>query len=185
MTLCNLLRRLRRGDDGVALIEFALSLPVLILLSLVTFEVSNYAMLNIKLQHAADSMAQLATMDEQLPATVLDGMFSSVDQIVQPYDFTDSGVAIVSGVGEPKAGDGAQVNWQRVGAGNLSAGSEVGTPGGAASVPEDLPISPTQALVVAEVVYEYQPILLGFVPHATLRKAAYYRPRYGTLPSLS
>lgn len=185
MNIRDVLRRLRRQEDGVAAIEFALSLPILIGLSLTAFEVSSYAMLNIKLQHAATSMAQLATMDEELPAVVLDGMFSSVNQIVAPYEFGDNGRAIVTGVGEPKPGDGPTVTWQRSGAGSLAASSSVGAPGGAATVPEELPISATEALVAAEVIYDYKPILLGFVPQTTLRKVAYFRPRFGTLPSLS
>ncbi len=179
------LRAFWRRDNGVAAVEFALTLPVLIGLSLTGFEVSSYAMLNIKLQHAATSMAQLATMEEELPAATLDGMFASVTHIVKPFTFGGRGRAFVTGIGEAAPGDGPTVRWQRSGAGSLSVASKVGSIGGAASVPGDLTISPTQAVIAAEVIYDYQPMLLGFVPAMTLRKVAYYRPRFGTLPSLS
>jgi Flp pilus assembly protein TadG len=179
------LQRLRHRDEGIAAVEFAFTLPVLIALCLGGFEVSSYAMLNIKLQHAANAMAELATMDEQLPATTLDGMFAAVTQIVAPFPFGNRGTAIVTGVGATAAGAPPVVNWQRVGAGTLTAISTVGAPGGAATVPNDLPVTPLDSLVVAEVVYDYRPILLGFVSATMLRKIAYYRPRFGTLPSLS
>ncbi|MCU0837752.1 MAG: pilus assembly protein [Rhodospirillales bacterium] len=185
MTATAALRRLWHREEGVAVVEFALTLPLLIGLSLTGFEVSSYAMLNIKLQHAATSMAQLATMEEELPATVLDGMFESVSHIVKPFTFGNQGRAFVTGIGEAAAGAGPTVNWQRSGAGSLPTSSAVGAPGGGASVPKELTISPTQALVAAEVVYNYQPILLGFIPTTTVRKVAYFRPRFGTLPSLS
>ena len=38
--------------------------------------------------------------------------------------------------------------------------------------------------MAAEVYFRYEPWLLGFVPETTLRKVAFYRPRFGSLTSL-
>lgn len=173
------LRRVLADCRGIAAIEFAAALPVLIGLSLVAFEVSSYVLLNIKLQHAATTVAELSTRDERLCTATLDDLFSATPQIVAPFAFSSHGVVIVSGV----AGNGT-VGWQRSGGGSYGATSEIGAPGAAAGIPPDITVDASSTLVAAEVFYDYQPILLGTIPQATLHKAAYYRPRFGTLPSL-
>ena len=50
----------RRDRAGIAAVEFALVLPVMILFSLGIAEVGRFALLNLKLQHAATTMADLA-----------------------------------------------------------------------------------------------------------------------------
>ena len=53
-----------RDQRGIAAVEFALVLPVMILFSLGIAEVGRFALLNLKLQHAATTMADLAARDE-------------------------------------------------------------------------------------------------------------------------
>src|SRR6476659_2222278 len=90
---------LGREDSGIAAVDFALVLPVMILFSLGLAEVGRFALLNLKLQHAANNMADLASRDEQLSVAAVTSMFSATQHIVQPFDIADQGKVILSGVG--------------------------------------------------------------------------------------
>jgi hypothetical protein len=177
-------RRLAADRRGLAGIEFAIVLPVLVVLSLVTLESGRFLLLNLKLSHATSSMADLATRERDLSVATLDALFASVPHIIQPFPIGRDGVVIVSGVSEAASG-ALTVGWQRRGAGPLGAASHVGTAGGGATLPPGVPVGAGQTMVVAEGFYQYQPWLLGVIPAQVLRKVAYYRPRLGVLTRLS
>ena len=111
-------RRLWRDERGLAGVEFALILPVLVLFSLVMIETSRFLLLNLKLSHVATSMGDLATRERELSVGTLDNLFNSVQHLIQPFPFETMGVVIVSGVTED-AGNAMTVSWQRRGAGDL------------------------------------------------------------------
>lgn len=171
-----------RDRRGVSAVEFALVAPVLLLLSLGTVEVARFALLALKLQHAAATMADLATREEELTTATLDGLFAAAGHITAPFDLVGNGVVIVSGV-TGTDGDEPTVAWQRRG-GELQASSGVGAVGGAADLPADLVLDDGETVVAAEVVFLHQPWLLGLVPQTILRHLAFYRPRLGTLGEL-
>jgi Flp pilus assembly pilin Flp len=177
------LRRFRRDDAGLAAVEFALVLPVMVLFSLGIAEVGRFALLSLKLQHAATTMADLASRDEELSLASLQSMFSAMDHVVRPFDIAGQGVVIASGVGVD-GDDAPTVFWQEEGAGDLDEDSEVGAEGDEATLPADLVLRDGETVIVAEVVFRYERWLLRLVPDTTLRRVAYYRPRLGTLRSL-
>jgi hypothetical protein len=107
-----------------------------------------------------------------------------MQHIVQPFDLADDGVVIVSGIGVDP-GQQAAVYWQEEGAGSLDETSEVGAEGGDATLPSGLILRDGETVIVAEAVFRYTPWLLAIVPETLLRRRAYYRPRLGTLRSLS
>lgn len=179
-----LLRRLGRDRRGIAAVEFALVLPVMILFSLGLAEVGRFALLTLKLQHAANTMADLASRDEELSNAAVNSMFSAMQHIVQPFDLADQGRVIVSGIGVDP-GIPPTVFWQRAGAGSLSAVSDVGTEGGTATLPATLVLRDGETVIVAEAVFRYTPWLLALVPETVLRRAAFYRPRLGSLRALN
>lgn len=176
-------RRLGRDEAGLAAVEFALILPLLILFSLVMIETSRFLLLNLKLSHVATSMADLATRERDLSVGTLDSLFASVQHLIQPFPFASMGVVIVSGVTENQA-HAMTVSWQRRGAGSLTPTSEVGTAGGAATLPDTIDVGADQTMVVSEAFYQYQPWLLGVIPAQLLRHVAYFRPRLGLLTQL-
>ena len=168
-----------RDRRGFGAVEFALTLPVLLILIGGTFEVSRYILLSIKLQHAASTIGDIATREEGLTAATLDDLFSAVRQICQPFDLATSGRVIVTSIA--LSGGAAKVQWRRGGAGSLAATSKVTT---AADLPADIVAGNDETVVVTEIFYAYEPWLLGDVAATTLRRVAYYRPRFGALDTL-
>jgi Flp pilus assembly protein TadG len=176
--------RLWRDRRGLAAVEFALVLPILLLFAVGVTEVSRYALLGMKLQHAADAMADLASRDQELSAAGLQGLFAAVPHIVEPFDVADQGVVIVSAVGVDSGGP-PTVFWQRSGAGSLGSKSAIGTAGGRATLPKTLVVRDGDTVIVAEIYFRYESWLLQLVPRTTLRRVAFYRPRLGTLRTLT
>ena len=182
--LRSLRSRLGRDQRGIAAVEFALVLPVMILFSMGIAEVGRFALLSLKLQHAATTMGDLASRDEELSVAAVQSMFSAMEHIVQPFTIGAAGVVLVSGVGVD-GGGAPTVFWQQRGAGTLSAVSEVGVAGGNATLPSGLVLRDGETVIIAEAVFRYTPWLLGLIPERILRREAYYRPRLGTLRALS
>jgi hypothetical protein len=177
------LNALLNDRRGVSAVEFAFVAPILLSVAMGMIELARFALLTIKLQHASSTLADLATRDQTLSAATLDSLFSAARHILEPFDITSNGRAIVTGFGQP-AGQSARIFWQRAGAGSYAAASELGSAGGSPVKPDDLVLREGDTIVAAEVYFRYEPWLLGFVPEMKLRPVAFYRPRFGSLTTL-
>jgi Flp pilus assembly protein TadG len=174
-----------RARRGVAAVEFALLLPVLMLLSLGCVELAQYVVLHQKLQRSATTVADLMTRDAAWTAAEIDDMFAAVAHVATPFDIRNSGVVIMTGLtGRPDGN--IDISWQRSGAGTLSAGSEIGSAGQVISPPSGLTILPTQTVVAAEVKFDYDPIFLDMLDQSEpIYYRIYFRPRRGGLSTLN
>ena len=178
------LRRLIADRRGMMLVELAIAVPFVAALALGAAEVGRYLLLNQKLESATAQLADIFTREETLSVAQLDGLFAAVGNIVTPFEFATRGVAIIAAVGIENEGDDPLVFWQASGAGGLAVASEIGAENGPATLPAGLTTRPEQTLVIAELYYDYEPILQGLIPGTRLRKTAFYRPRLGLLDSL-
>lgn len=172
------------GDKrGAAAVEFALALPVLVVMSMVTVEVGRYALLHMKVQNAANVMADLATREDQLTRQQLNRFYGAVKMMLKPFAVGSRSAAIVSGITKGPS-QNPTVGWQSKGAGQLAATPHVGAAGQGANLPAGFPLRANEAVIVAEVFYNYDAWLLGVIPDETISHMAYYRPRLGTLTNL-
>lgn len=176
-------RSLAADSRGIAAVEFALVVPVLLLIMMGVAEVGRFALFTIKVQHSANSVADLASREETLTAGQLTSIFAAARHIVRPFDMTADGVAIVSCVGRATSQPLSRF-WQRPGGGNLAANSTVAPTGSPVALPPGLTLRDGESVVVAEVVFRYRPWLMGIVPDTTIRRTAFYRPRLGMLQTL-
>lgn len=176
-------RRFVAERRGIAAVEFALVAPVLILFLLGTAEIAIYALLQLKVQHAADSMADLTAREPELTAAKLNDLFDAVAHIVAPANAPADRVVIVTCTGS-RGSAVPHVLWRRSGAGTLSATSEIGTVNGRAHLPEDLVVRDGETVIVAEMYYRYRSSFLGLIPDNTIRRVAYYRSRLTTPDTL-
>lgn len=175
--------RLMRDHHGSALVEFALMLPVLIVLGIGGLDFVMYLLLQQKLQNATFSLADLAARDKTLSAAQLDNIFMSVQHVTKPFDFPASGRATVSGI-SATSDQRPRVYWQRSGAGSLSAASRVGSTGGNARLPADLGIKAGETIIAAELTYEFKPLFGLVLKPTVLHHSAFVKPRLGTLQQL-
>lgn len=177
-------RRFGRDHRGVVAVEFALMMPVLLLLLLGCIEVAQYVLLHQKLQRSATTVADLMTRNTSWEAAEVADMFEAVAHVATPFDMTERGVVIMTGLtGRPDGN--VELGWQRRGAGGLAVGSEIGSQGAVIAPPDGLILAAGQTVVAAEVKFDYDPVFLPLLERAEpLYYRIYFRPRRGGLASL-
>ncbi|WP_425403431.1 TadE/TadG family type IV pilus assembly protein [Hwanghaeella sp.] len=177
------LKRFSRSRGGITSVEFALTAPILAMLFTSLAETGVYLLLHVKLQHAAVSVADLITRDENVNESTVADLFEAVPQILSPFSIGADGVVVVSAVGRVGSNP-TRVLWQRRGAGPLVRDSDIGAEGATVPDPEGIPVRPDETVVVAELFYNYEPIVLPIFGPREIVKHAFYRPRLGALQEI-
>jgi Flp pilus assembly protein TadG len=175
------LRRFCTDRLGTLPVEFALVLPVLILLLVGTADVAWLYIANNKVQRAAAAVADLTARTARIHASDVDDLFAAAREVAAPLDLSGSGRVFVSSVNRP-LGSGPRVVWQRATSGGLVVASRVGTAGGSADLGGSLTLAPGEEVIVGETFLEVEP-LFGLVVRGRQRLyvRALQRPRYGTV----
>ncbi len=177
LSMKTLLRRFRRDGRGVAAIEFALILPILVLLTLGCFEVPRYVLLWQRLERAASGVSDLvAQADEPLLANQATDIFSAAKIMMQPYAIFNNGNIVVTSINNPTGGTGVKNTWR------ISCPSGVTGSLGAINATPTLPagLAPTldNEVLVTEVAFTFKPVFGTIIYQGnTLRAIAYTRPR--------
>lgn len=162
-------------------IEFALILPVLLSMMLASAELARFVILHQKIDRVAVTMADLVARAETVSESDLDDIFASAGQVARPFDLASLGHVIVSSVTNP-SGDGPEIAWQRSGGGTFSATSKLGVEGGVATLPGEFAVNAGETAIISEVYFDFTPFLTELVVSSqTVYRAAFHRPRLGTL----
>lgn len=183
-----MLRRLAKARDGVALIEFAYSLPIMVTLGLGGLELVNYTTTHLRVNQIAISLADNASRAKQEVVgsnprfRELDANESMRAAQLQAgnLDLLDNGRVILSSL--EVNGDGGQwIHWQRC-SGDANHASRYGAEGTGATGSSfqgmgvgarQVQAEPNFAIMYAEVFYDYEPMVFGqFVPKQTIYKTA-------------
>jgi hypothetical protein len=180
------LTRLWRDTRGFTAAEFGLILPILLLFSVGTIELSRLILLTQKLQSGAFTLADLTARykDEDMDADRLADIFLAIDQVIRPFEFATAGHAIVTSIGVDEDDDPV-VNWQCGGAGEFDVDSEIGSDGEEAALPGELAIGPGETIIAAEVFFDYEPLFGVVLSPRVIRRVAYFKPRLGDLNTLA
>jgi Flp pilus assembly protein TadG len=163
-----LLRRLHYDQRGIQLVEFAISIPVLLTLGLGGIEVANYSIASIRCSQIAMSVADNAgrVRDSIDEADVTEAMIGA-QEMGKGVKFAENGRIILSSLEQNAAKNGQYIRWQRCfgkkvatslyGAqGKGQSDSSLQSMGPAATA---IAASPGTAVMFVEVVYDYQPIV--------------------------
>jgi len=159
-----------RDRDGVSTVEFALTLPVLLLIFLGMIEFGQVFTVDRRLAVVANTTADLVARAKSVSNADLNDIGDAVDEIVRPFP-TDTLEIVVSSI-ETDEGNNASVAW------SWTDGGTARTPGDAFSLPNAALTEPNTSIIVAEVNYRFTPSVGLFLTGGTdLDAAAYYRPR--------
>lgn len=168
----DMLRRLRRDEDGIALTEFAISLPILLTLILGGLETANLALAHLRVSQIAMTVADNAgRVDTVIDESNIYEVFSGADLIGQSIDFEANGRLVLSSLqhnGESGSDEGQMINWQRC-HGDLDVDPAYGEEGdgedddsledGLGPAGNRITSAEGTAVMFVEATYEYQPLL--------------------------
>lgn len=87
---------LRASDAGVAAVEFALVLPIMVTLLLSMSEVTAAVNVDRKLTLLSRSLADLSSRDKETSSATLDDVFRAASVIMQPFDASKMQMTISS-----------------------------------------------------------------------------------------
>lgn len=181
--------RVRRDERGLSYVEFALILPVLLILGLYGTEVARMAMINMQIGQIASSVADNAsrlgqTDNSAITPTVTESQIDSVmsGALVEGagYGLNTYGRIILSSLERNTAGQQV-IRWQRC-RGSLSVPSRYGPQGktvtGMGSSNPQVMATATTAVMYVEVSYTYQPLFgTMFVGNPRFRREAAFMVR--------
>lgn len=164
-----LLRRLRRSRAGIAAVEFALVMPVLMTLYLVGNVLSDAIACNRKVTTTARTIADLSSRYISLSSSDVTTILAASTQVMAPYSAANASLA-VSEV-QVTGSTTATVVWTRTQNGTArAAGATIAIPANLAAV--------GSYLIVGEVSYPYNPgISWGVFNGFTLADTSIMVPR--------
>jgi len=161
-------RRFLADQSGLAMLEFALSLPVILTLGLAGVELAHMALVTERVNQIAMLTADnAARVRDTIDETDVNQIMVGAKYVGQSIDFASNGRIILSDVQNNPINTGQWIRWQRcAGAKNVASSYGVENDGQTdASIPA---IGPTGNKIAAsagsivmfvEVVYDYQPIV--------------------------
>ena len=149
-----------RDERGFAAGEFALWLPVLLLIILGCFEATRYILIHQKLDRAATQVADLVGQSEGITNAQLDAVYDAAIEQMKPYDLDTQGKVIVSSVFRATGEPDPKVVWQRSHGASTDT-STIGAEGDVADLPSNFSLTESEDVVAAEVFYQYQPVFFG------------------------
>ncbi|MDX1292738.1 MAG: TadE/TadG family type IV pilus assembly protein [Hyphomonas sp.] len=162
-------RGIRYNKDGVSAVEFALIAPILIFIYLGAVELSLLMRVDRRVTSTTASLGDLTARLATVTDDDMEEMFAAAEVMMQPYDAQNATMRISSIVDN---GDGKPtVKWSD--AYKMPAYSQ----GTKLTVPDGI-ISSPGSIILAEVVYEYDSDLGGFINTTkTIKDKFYLRPR--------
>lgn len=172
--LRTLIGRLALADEGLSLVEFAFALPILLLLYLGGYQLSDAIACNRKVTIAARAVADLTSQFDTSITPVTAAQIATVldasAQIMAPYDAANALVRVseiqIDPTGKPV------LVWSQ--AKNGSKLTDLNT----LSVPSQLTSMPNTYLILSQVNYAYTPaVTYGAVGPLSLADAIYMSPR--------
>jgi Flp pilus assembly protein TadG len=166
------LQRFLRAEQGLAAIEFAFILPVMVIMFLGTVEVSNYVMTARRVASLASTAADLVAQESAISDDDMDDVFGAISVIVAPLDPEIVQIAISSVVADPD-GTTYRVAWsEAMGRAPRAVGSVLS----ASEFPTGL-IAAFQGSIMVEVKYGYDPMFADFLPRKDITDTFYLKPR--------
>lgn len=166
------IRGLMRDNGGVAATEFAVIVPLMLVMFFGMIEVSSGVSVDRKISLVARTLADLASQSTTVTDNDLNNFFAASNGILTPYSSTPTKATITELYVDPLTLT-ARVQWSK-GTVPRSAGSIV-------SIPTALAVGGTY-LIWSEVSYLYTPTI-GYVMNkagVTLSDVSFTRPRQST-----
>lgn len=190
--------RVRLGSDesGVAMIEFAYALPLILALGFGALEIANLAAAHLKVSQmgmmVADNAGRVITRIDEAD---INEVFDGARQVGESIDFAANGRIVLSSL-QPNAvattdpKHGQWINWQRCTGGLTAVNSRYGAQdkgksdatlkNGMGPTGKTIKSLPGTAVMFVEISYTYQPLLRGIISGRRIRYESAFNVRERT-----
>lgn len=166
------LRNIGKDSEGIALTEFAYSLPILLTLILGGLETANYALAHLRVSQIAMTVADNAgRVDNGIDEANIYEVFAGAELVGEPVDFIANGRVVLSSLehnGKTGSDEGQWIHWQRC-TGDLNVNPAYGVEGdgenddslenGLGAAGNRITSDQGTAVMFVEVTYDYQPLV--------------------------
>jgi Flp pilus assembly protein TadG len=175
-----LARRFLSERGGVSAVEFALILPLMLVIYAGCAEVTTALIIDRKISRAASTISDLVAQQTSVSATLMNGIFDATTAIVEPYDASVAKVVVL--VIDIKS-SGQTVAWSK--AHNDTAATAKMAPPAGLEVPSAI-ASVGDEVVVGRVTYAFSSPFASVLQSITgnsvynLSHIFYLKPRQGT-----
>lgn len=166
--LRRLLRSARRCEDGVAMIEFALVLPIMIFIFVGMVEFGEAFSINRKVENAASTVADLVSQQGSVTDDTLEDITRVAEQILLPYRSAPLSLRIISVVANAQ-NSATTVAWS-FGPGAPAANT-------AFTLPQAGLTEANSSIIVVEAEYDFTPTVGHFLGSFDITGHAFFRPR--------
>lgn len=174
-----------KNEQGLAYLEFALLLPLLMTLFLGTVEVSRYVQASQTVDKLSHTLVDLVAQAPTISVSDMNQIMDATAHITKGMNFSTKGIVIISCVGYD-ASNKLVVKWQYKGGGSLARSSKIGSSGGNATLPTGFTIESKDNVLVAESYLAYTPLVnTTIVQPIEFYRTAFYLPRLGQLDTLA
>jgi Flp pilus assembly protein TadG len=167
--------RFANDSSGAAAVEFAMLLPIMFMLFYGTIEFSQALTVDRRVTQIASATADLVARTKETTTGEIDQIMLIVDELMKPYDPTLLRISLMNVVADINDASQTTVCWvyEHNGGANASA-----TQGAAYALPAGV-VEKGDSVVVAEVAYNYDPPLFGFIIENTIQmtETFYLKPR--------
>lgn len=189
MRLSHTIARLRRDTSGLALLEFAFTLPILLTMSLAGAELTNYIITRMRVSqlalHIADNAARIGNgsmlASKTITETDINDLLTGAGLQSGELDLYANGRVIISSlepVANPNTTNKYKITWQRCRGTKTAHASTYGTAGqtnmtGMGPAGRQVTTPDNGATMFVEVYYEYTPIVrTSLSPSTTMTEIA-------------
>ena len=179
--------RFLKDNRGVAAIELAVVLPMLMTLFLGVVEISNFVLINERTEKMTHTIADVVAQGETITIAEMDNILAATSEIMKPFPFNERGHVIITAV-HREVHDTPKVAWQYEGGGTLqNTHSNFGGTGFASPLPEGFILNEKETVIIAEVYYAHENLVTNMFngSNPQLYKYAFYKPRLGALDVIS
>lgn len=156
---------------GIAATEFALILPLMVLVLAGTAEFGNALLLDRKVTRAAQVAADLVAQEQTVDTAKLNDFLDAVEKVLVPYPAAAMRISLTS-VWRDIDSNSLRVDW------SVARNTAPLSTGSAYVLPTDMVPVLGESVIVAEIEYSYSPLFADLITGAlALSDRAYLRPR--------
>jgi Flp pilus assembly protein TadG len=165
--------RFARARDGVAVVEFAAILPLMLLMYIGTIEIGQAVAVNRKVTQLSRTISDLvAQSTSNMTTTEMDNVWAAADSVLYPWKKANTKMVVTS-IRRINATTN-QVIWSKA----SGTGAVARTVGSNITLPTGLLVNDNDTVIMGEVTYNYQPVVGYFVKSAfNIAETTYMTPR--------